>query len=92
MLSRLSFHYSLLSISSVSAGDEPFICGGQAFICESPGTVPAGGTNAGTEEDNSGKKQESTNMLITWAHARMIYCTHKHAHAWRTNCVSTLPT
>lgn len=24
----LSFHYSLLSISSVSEGDEPFICGG----------------------------------------------------------------
>lgn len=57
MLSSLSFHYSPLSISSVSVGDEPFICGGQAFICESLGTAPAGGTDAGTEEDNSGKKQ-----------------------------------
>lgn len=55
MLSSLSFHYSPLSISSVSVGDEPFICGGQAFICESSGTMPAGGTSTGTEEDNSGK-------------------------------------
>ena len=57
MLSTLSFNYSPLPISSVSVGDEPFICGGRAFICESSGTVPAGGTNAGTKEDNSGKKQ-----------------------------------
>lgn len=57
MLSSLSFHYSPLSISSVSVGDESFICGGRAFICESLGTVPAGGTSTGTEEGNSGKKQ-----------------------------------
>lgn len=57
MFSSLSLHYSLLSISSVSVGDEPFICGGQAFICDSSETVPAGGTKAETEEDNSGKKQ-----------------------------------
>lgn len=57
MLPRLSLHYSLLSNSSVSVGDETFICGGRAFICDSSGTVPAGGTGAGTEEDNTRKKQ-----------------------------------
>lgn len=53
MFSSLSLNYSLLSISSVSVGDEPFICGRQAFISDSSETVPAGGTKAGTEEDNS---------------------------------------
>lgn len=39
------------------SGDEPFICGGRAFICKSSGTVPTGGTNARMEDNNSGKKQ-----------------------------------
>lgn len=80
VLSSLSLHYLPLSISSGSVGDEPFICGGQAFICQSTGTVPAGGTDAGTGEDNSGKKKknkcESTNMLITWAQAQTRYTAH----------------
>lgn len=57
MLPCLSFYYSPLSIRSVSLGDEPFICGGRAFICKSSGTVPTGGTNARMEDNNSGKKQ-----------------------------------
>lgn len=89
MLSSLSFHYSLLSIGSVSAGDEPFICGGRAFICESSGTVPAGGTDAGTEEDNSGKKQVRVHKHADYlGTCTEIYCTHQHPHAWRTYCVS----
>lgn len=89
MLSSLSFHYSLLSIGSVSAGDEPFICGGRAFICESSGTVPAGGTDAGTEEDNSGKKQVRVHKHADYlGTCTEIYCTQQHPHAWRTYCVS----
>jgi len=58
----LAFNLIICHIqSAVSVGDEPFICRGRAFICESSGTVPTGGTHAGTEKDNSGKKQ-------LWAH------------------------
>lgn len=54
-----------------SVRDKPLICGRQAFICEPSGMLPAGGTIAGTAEDNSGKNNcESTNMPVTWAHAR----------------------
>ena len=75
MLSSLSFHYSPLSISSVSVGDEPFICGGRAFILPSPRgpcllVGPTPGQKKTTVEKN---KRESTNMLITWALAER-YC------------------
>lgn len=57
-------------------GDEPFICGGQAFICESSGTVSACGTDAGTDEDNGGKNKQWSpgHMPIVIIHAHTQVC------------------
>lgn len=40
-------------------GDEPFICGGQAFICESSGTASAGGLMQGQMKTTAEKTVEA---------------------------------
>lgn len=74
LLSSLSFHYSLLSISSVLCGRWAFHLWRTGFHLWVLWDSVCWGTDAGTDEDNSGKNSGSTN----WSPGHMPRVIHNN--------------